>query len=71
MVDLFQPMFLYMAYQAVHAGNGNDPIQAPQEYIDRFPYIANEKRRKFAGMVIKLTWTHAIKIILWLIDVFY
>ena len=38
-----------MAYQAVHAGNANDPIQAPDAYINRFPYITNERRRKFAG----------------------
>ena len=48
---LFQPLFLYLAHQAVHAGNGNDPLQAPQAYIDRFPYIANEKRRTFAGIL--------------------
>ena len=41
-----------MAYQAVHAGNANDPIQAPDAYINRFPYITNERRRKFAGKYV-------------------
>lgn len=49
-----QPLFLYLAYQAVHAGNANDPIQAPAAYIDRFPYITNERRRKFAGVTAAL-----------------
>jgi hypothetical protein len=42
-----QPLFLYVAYQAVHS-----PDQVPQSYID--PYnatIADEKRRIFAGML--------------------
>jgi hypothetical protein len=42
-----QPLFLYVAYQAVHS-----PDQVPQSYID--PYnktIADPKRRTFAGML--------------------
>ncbi|GFS05555.1 arylsulfatase [Elysia marginata] len=49
-----KPLFLYLAHQAVHAGNGGDPIQAPQEYIERFPYIKNVPRRMFAGVVSAL-----------------
>ncbi|GFN78880.1 arylsulfatase [Plakobranchus ocellatus] len=49
-----KPLFLYLAHQAVHAGNGGDPIEAPQAYIDRFPYIKNIKRRMFAGVVSAL-----------------
>lgn len=49
-LDFFlQPLFLYLAHQAAHAGNGYQPLQAPKEYIDRFPYILDPKRRTFAG----------------------
>ncbi|KAL5009860.1 hypothetical protein ScPMuIL_012165 [Solemya velum] len=49
-----KPLFLYLAHQAVHAGNHNDPLQAPQKYVDRFPYIKDYRRRIFAGMVSAL-----------------
>ncbi|XP_052803906.1 arylsulfatase B-like isoform X1 [Mya arenaria] len=52
--DMSKPLFLYLAHQAVHAGNSNDPVQAPSEYVDRFPYIENKKRRTFAGMAAAL-----------------
>ena len=45
-------MFLYLAYQAVHSANmEEDPLQAPQEWISKFKYIKNRKRRKYAAMV--------------------
>uniref|UniRef100_A0A0B7A305 Sulfatase N-terminal domain-containing protein n=2 Tax=Arion vulgaris TaxID=1028688 RepID=A0A0B7A305_9EUPU len=49
-----KPLFLYLAHQAVHAGNENDPIQVPQKYVDRFPYIKDIRRRMFAGVVSAL-----------------
>ncbi|KAH9494829.1 hypothetical protein Btru_017933 [Bulinus truncatus] len=49
-----KPLFLYLAYQAVHAGNDDDPIQAPQKYIRRFPYVKDVKRRMFAGVASAL-----------------
>ncbi|XP_071831480.1 arylsulfatase J-like isoform X2 [Apostichopus japonicus] len=52
--DPSKPLFLYLAHQAVHSANKDDLLQAPQEYIDRFPHISFEKRRKFAGMVAAL-----------------
>lgn len=52
--DQSKPLFLYLAHQAVHAGNANDPIQAPQKYVNRFPYIKNLPRRLFAGVVSAL-----------------
>lgn len=45
---IFQPLFMYVAHQAVHAGNF-DILQAPQKYIDRFGYITNIRRKYFAG----------------------
>jgi len=47
-------MFLYFAQQAVHSGFGSGTsrrpeLEAPQEIIDRFSYIEDEGRRRFAG----------------------
>lgn len=41
-----RPWFLYLPFNAQHA-----PLQAPQKYLDRFPDIADEKRRTFAAMM--------------------
>ena len=41
-----KPWFLYLPFNAQHA-----PLQAPQKYLDRFPNIADEKRRIFAAML--------------------
>lgn len=42
-----KPLFLYLAYQAVHA-----PAQVPQHYMDAYnDTIADPMRRKFAGML--------------------
>lgn len=48
------PLFLYMPHVAPHAANNNDPLQAPQEIIDKFSYIKDLKRRKYAAMVCML-----------------
>ena len=45
-----QPLFLYLAYQAVHS-----PDQCPQSYIDAYnATIPDLKRRTFAGMLSAL-----------------
>jgi arylsulfatase A-like enzyme len=41
-----RPFFLYLAYNAVHT-----PQQVPQRYLDRFPAIADTKRRSYAAML--------------------
>lgn len=41
-----KPFFLYLAYNAPHS-----PLQATQEYLDRFPNIENKKRKTYAAMV--------------------
>ena len=41
-----QPFYLYLAFNAPHT-----PYQAPQEYIDRYPNIADPTRRIYAAMV--------------------
>lgn len=44
--DPATPMFLYLAFTAPHT-----PYQAPQVYLDRYPGIADENRRAYAGMI--------------------
>jgi len=44
--DEDKPFFLYLAYNAPHT-----PMQASQEYLDRFPDIENPRRRTYAAMV--------------------
>jgi len=41
-----KPCFLYLPFNAVHA-----PMQATKKYLDRFPHIADEKRKTFAAML--------------------
>ncbi|WP_068544294.1 sulfatase-like hydrolase/transferase [Thalassotalea crassostreae] len=40
------PFFLYVAYNAPHA-----PLQATQEYLDRYPHIKNKRRKTYAAMI--------------------
>lgn len=40
------PFYLYLAFNAPHT-----PYQAPKEYVDRYPDIADPTRRTYAGMV--------------------
>lgn len=44
--DPANPLFLYLAFTAPHT-----PYQAPQEYLDLYPDIADENRRAYAGMI--------------------
>lgn len=41
-----KPFFLFLAYNAPHS-----PLQATEEYLARFPDIADKKRRTYAAMV--------------------
>ena len=47
--DPKQPLFLYMAFQNVH-----NPVQAPDQYVDKFSFINHKMRRVHAGMVAVL-----------------
>ncbi|MEE3199389.1 MAG: sulfatase-like hydrolase/transferase, partial [Planctomycetota bacterium] len=44
--DKKKPTFLYVTFNAPHT-----PLQAPQEFIDRYKDVENEDRRVFAAMV--------------------
>lgn len=46
-----KPLFLMLSYQAVHGADIEGLPQAPQENVDKFPYIGEQKRTIFAGMV--------------------
>ncbi|GFS18368.1 arylsulfatase B [Elysia marginata] len=47
--DPSKPMFLYLAYQAVHG-----PLEVPKQYEEQYKHIKDKKRRIFAGMVSAL-----------------
>ena len=48
------PMFMYMAHEAPHTANEDDPMQAPQDVINRFDYIKNPVRKVMAAMMTVL-----------------
>ena len=50
--DSEKPLFLYLAYQAVHSANrGADALQAPESWIAKYKHIAHQGRRKYAAML--------------------
>uniref|UniRef100_W8B3Q6 Arylsulfatase B n=1 Tax=Ceratitis capitata TaxID=7213 RepID=W8B3Q6_CERCA len=49
-----QPLFLFLSHMAPHAGDEDDPLQAPPEEVEKFKYIKDESRRTYAAMVSKL-----------------
>lgn len=47
------PLFLFVSHLAPHAANFYEPLQAPQDVVDKFSYIKDLSRRKYAAMVRK------------------
>jgi arylsulfatase B len=54
--NLDRPLFLLVNHLAPHAGNYDDPLQAPEEEILKFHYIDDKKRRTLAGEYLKFSW---------------
>lgn len=52
--DKSSPMFLMLTHLAPHTANTYDPMQAPEDEINRFSFIQDRKRRVYAAMVSKL-----------------
>ena len=51
--DKKKPLFLLLNHLAPHAGNDDDPVQAPQNEIDKFDYIEDPTRRTLAGEMLR------------------
>ncbi|XP_005176719.1 arylsulfatase B [Musca domestica] len=49
-----KPLFMLLSHLAPHSANDDDPLQAPQSEVEKFSYIKDERRRKYAAMVSKL-----------------
>ncbi|XP_030372601.1 arylsulfatase B [Scaptodrosophila lebanonensis] len=52
--DTSRPLFMVLSHLAVHTGNEDNPMQAPEEEVAKFGHIQNQKRRTYAGMVSSL-----------------
>ena len=46
-----KPLFLYLAYQAVHSANRQGALQALQEWINKLQNIKHPQRQIYAAMV--------------------
>ncbi|CAN8011921.1 unnamed protein product, partial [Ixodes pacificus] len=46
-----KPLFLYLSHLAPHGATQDEPLQAPDENVDKFDYIGEEDRTIYAGMV--------------------
>lgn len=55
-----KPLFLLMSHLAVHTGNEDNPMEAPEEEVEKFAYIKDPKRRKYAGKYNKIKYIRYI-----------
>ncbi|XP_037824273.1 arylsulfatase B-like, partial [Lucilia sericata] len=49
-----KPLFLLMSHLAVHTGNEDNPMEAPEEELEKFDYISDPQRRAYAAMLSRL-----------------
>lgn len=47
--DESKPLFLLMSHLGVHTGNEDNPMEAPEEEVEKFAHISDPKRRIYAG----------------------
>lgn len=52
--DINNPLFLLVNHLAPHAGNEDEPLEAPEEEIKKFEHIVDLDRRKLAGNITGL-----------------
>ncbi|XP_068142790.1 arylsulfatase B isoform X1 [Drosophila tropicalis] len=52
--DKSRPLFMVLSHLAVHTGNEDNPMQAPEEEVAKFAHISDPKRRTYAGMISSL-----------------
>ncbi|XP_037511383.2 arylsulfatase B [Rhipicephalus sanguineus] len=53
-LDKSKPQFIFLSHQAVHSGNDDNRLQAPAKNVEKFPYIGENNRTIYAGMVDSL-----------------
>lgn len=57
--DESKPLFLLISHLAVHTGQKKkkqtkqNPLQAPEDEVKKFPHISNPRRRTYAGELVK------------------
>lgn len=49
-----KPMFLLLSHLAPHGANIYDDMQAPDDEVEKFEYIKNEKEKYYAAMVSRV-----------------
>ncbi|XP_017072197.1 arylsulfatase B [Drosophila eugracilis] len=52
--DKTKPLFMVLSHLAVHTGNEDNPMQAPEEEVAKHAHIKDPKRRTYAGMISSL-----------------
>ncbi|KAL1116089.1 hypothetical protein AAG570_005584 [Ranatra chinensis] len=52
--DLSRPMFVYLAYAAVHGSHPGRRLEAPQDLVNQLKNIRDPNRRTYAAMVAKM-----------------
>lgn len=46
-----KPLFMYLPYTAPHASYPTDPLQVPEDVVEKFNHIRDPSRRRYAAMV--------------------
>jgi len=57
--DNQKPFFMIFSHLAPHTANDDKPMQAKEEFIEKFSYIENKERRILAGLKFSM-WNKLI-----------